>query len=787
MNKILVIVESPGKIKKIEEYLNSLKNGKYIVKASFGHCRDLNSKELSIDVEKNFEPNYNIIPGKEKIVRELRGLVKDCSKVILAADEDREGEMIAASLKDLLKLKEYDRIVFHEITKTAIKNAIENPITINYDMVYAQQARRLLDRLVGYKISPILWKKMQGQLSAGRVQSVVVKIIVDKEDEIKESVSNPYFKTMANFEYKKTKFNGNLQQGKDLYKFENKEDAETFLKNIKEDDEFTVDNVSIKDSVRKPSAPFTTSTLQQDSSTKLHFSVKRTMDAAQKLYEAGMITYMRTDSTNLSEQAMTECKDFIIKTYGKEYSDPKTYSKKSKGAQEAHEAIRPTKISVESAEGRLSSDCEKVYKLIRNRTLASQMANAVVEVQTIELDLLSTSKKSKLPKDTFFVSVLENVKFAGFMVVYSNTKDQDSEDSKEMSGQLSIKKGKTVKYSNINVNEEYSKLPFRFNEAGLVKHLEKNGIGRPSTYASIISKIIDRNYVEIKNVEGFQKKSIQLVLTKKKDKINVSQSTKDIVIGKENKKICPTKMGITVNKFMAENFEPVMQVDFTAKFEKYLDKIASGEAKWFNVLEKFYKMFSPIVEKLSQEMGHIESLSSTDRLVGKDDTGKEIFQGEGKYGPYVKIMEDTKWKFAPVKQQGEISLEDAISLLRFPIMLGKYDKSDVYLHKGQYGYYLKYSKSTVSIKDATKNESNIDINYAKELIESGDPYSLKTFKLKDKVINVKKGPYGYYAQVSMKGKKKKQNISLPEEIDPSELTLEQLLSTIGIKSKNDSA
>ncbi len=787
MNKILVIVESPGKIKKIEEYLNSLKNGKYIVKASFGHCRDLNPKELSIDVEKNFEPNYNIIPGKEKIVRELRGLVKDCSKVILAADEDREGEMIAASLKDLLKLKEYDRIVFHEITKTAIKNAIENPITINYDMVYAQQARRLLDRLVGYKISPILWKKMQGQLSAGRVQSVVVKIIVDKEDEIKESVSNPYFKTMANFEYKKTKFNGNLQQGKDLYKFENKEDAETFLKNIKEDDEFTVDNVSIKDSVRKPSAPFTTSTLQQDSSTKLHFSVKRTMDAAQKLYEAGMITYMRTDSTNLSEQAMTECKDFIIKTYGKEYSDPKTYSKKSKGAQEAHEAIRPTKISVESAEGRLSSDCEKVYKLIRNRTLASQMANAVVEVQTIELDLLSTSKKSKLPKDTFFVSVLENVKFAGFMVVYNNAKDQDSEDSKEMSGQLSIKKGKTVKYSNINVNEEYSKLPFRFNEAGLVKHLEKNGIGRPSTYASIISKIIDRNYVEIKNVEGFQKKSIQLVLTKKKDKINVSQSTKDIVIGKENKKICPTKMGITVNKFMAENFEPVMQVDFTAKFEKYLDKIASGEAKWFNVLEKFYKMFSPIVEKLSQEMGHIESLSSTDRLVGKDDTGKEIFQGEGKYGPYVKIMEDTKWKFAPVKQQGEISLEDAISLLRFPIMLGKYDKSDVYLHKGQYGYYLKYSKSTVSIKDATKNESNIDINYAKELIESGDPYSLKTFKLKDKVINVKKGPYGYYAQVSMKGKKKKQNISLPEEIDPSELTLEQLLSTIGIKSKNDSA
>ena len=332
MSKILVIVESPGKIKKIEEYLNSLKNGVYIVKASFGHCRDLNNKELSIDVDKNFEPNYSIIPGKEKVVRELRGLMKDCSKVIIAADEDREGEMIAASLKDLLKLKEYDRIVFHEITKTAIKNAIENPTKINEDMVNAQQARRLLDRLVGYKISPILWKKMQGQLSAGRVQSVVVKIINDKENEIKDSVSNPYFKTMANFDYKKKKFNGSLNSGKDLYKFEKKEDAEEFLKSITPEDEFKANKIYVKDSIRKASAPFTTSTMQQDASTKLHFNVKRTMDAAQKLYEAGMITYMRTDSTNISQQAIDECKDYIVKTYGKEYSEPKNFNKKSKGA-----------------------------------------------------------------------------------------------------------------------------------------------------------------------------------------------------------------------------------------------------------------------------------------------------------------------------------------------------------------------------------------------------------------------------------------------------------------------
>tara|TARA_B100001093_G_scaffold461325_1_gene475694 strand:+ start:555 stop:2909 length:2355 start_codon:yes stop_codon:yes gene_type:complete len=783
MSKILVIVESPGKIKKIEEYLNSLKNGKYIVKASFGHCRDLNSKDLSIDVDNNFEPFYNIIPGKEKIVRELRSLMKDCSKVVLAADEDREGEMIAASLKDLLKLKDdYDRIVFHEITKTAIKNAIENPKKINYDMVYAQQARRLLDRLVGYKISPILWKKMQGQLSAGRVQSVVVKIIVDKENEINESVSNPYFKTLANFEYKKRKFNGNLTKDKELYKFENKELAENFLKSITKDDIFKVTDVNLKDSIRKPSAPFTTSTMQQDASTKLHFGVKRTMDAAQKLYEAGMITYMRTDSTNLSEQAINDCKDYILKTYGKEYSDPKNFNKKSKGAQEAHEAVRPTKITVESASGNLPADCEKLYKLIRNRTLASQMSNAVIEVQTLKIDLKSSSDKSKLPKGTFFVSVLENVKFQGFLILYNN-KDPEEDEDENNDGKLEIKEGKEIKYKNILINEEYSKLPFRFNEAGLVKHLEKNGIGRPSTYASIISKIIERDYVKIRDVEGFNKKSVQMILSKKKEDIKFSTETKDIVIGKENKKICPTNMGQTVNKFMTENFDPIMDIDFTAKFEKYLDKIADGNAKWFNVLDKFYQMFSPIVTKLSKDLEHIDNLSSTDKMIGKDSNGNEIFQGEGKYGPYVKIMEEGKWKFSPVKGSEEITVEDAIKLLEYPKFIGKYNKGDIYLHKGQYGLYLKYSGKSMSIKD--KEESDIDLDFAKSLIDSGDPYALKTFKLKDKIINIKNGPYGYYAQLDTKGKKKK-NISLPAEVDPKELTLEQLLSIIGVKPKNNS-
>jgi DNA topoisomerase-1 len=798
MSKILVIVESPGKIKKIEEYLNSLNpssaNVTYIVKASYGCCRDLNSKELSIDIGNNFEPTYTIIQGKEKVIKELKGLAKDCSKVILAADEDREGEMIASSLKDLLKLKNCERIVFHEITKPAIKNAIENPTTIDYNMVYAQQARRLLDRLVGYKITPILWKKMQGQLSAGRVQSVVVKIIVDKETEIKNAISNPYFKTSANFEYKKTKFNGSLMMNKsqkgDLYKFENKEDAEEFLKSITQEDEFTVKNISVKDSIRKASPPFTTSTLQQDSSTKLHFNVKRTMDAAQKLYEAGYITYMRTDSTNLSQQAQDECKEFIIKTYGKTYSDPKNFNKKSKGAQEAHEAIRPTNVSTESTEGRLSSDSEKVYKLIRNRTLASQMSNAIVEVQTLDVDLLTPTKRSKLPNKSIFISTLENITFQGFLILYNNVEvndnESDTKDNKEkQTSAIDIKKDKAIKYSNISVNEEYSKLPLRFNEAGLVKNLEKNGIGRPSTYASIISKIMDRNYVEIKNIDGFRKNSEQMNITKNKKEFKYTVKTKEIVIGKESQKISPTKIGETVTAFMVENFEPIMQVDFTAKFEKYLDKIAVGEAKWFNVLDKFYKMFSPIVDELNKNLGHIENLSITDRMVGKDKNGAEIFQGEGKYGPYVKILEEGKWKFAPIKDSvgSTIDVEGAMKLLLFPKYLGKYNKSDVYLHKGQFGLYLKYSKNTISIKDETKDEDNVDLVYAKTLIESGDPHAMKSFKMKDTTINVKKGPYGYYAQISTTGKNKKRNVSLPEGVDPDKITLEQLLTSIGYTTK----
>ena len=492
MNKILVIVESPGKIKKIGEYLGN----DYIVKASFGHCRDLDPKNLSIDVNNNYKPNYIIIDGKSKVIRDLKYFTKNAKEVILAADEDREGEMIASSLRDILKLKNPKRIVFHEITKKAINEAVKNPTLINENMVFAQQTRRLLDRLVGYKISPLLWKKIKGQLSAGRVQSVVVKIVIDKENTINESISNPYFKTVGTFIIKKTKLNTVLTKGKKIHKIKTKDKVIKFLNKFNKKSEYKVIDVSNNIVLRKPPPPFITSSLQQDASSKLGYNSKYTMGIAQKLYEAGLITYMRTDSTNLSKEALAGCKKYIVNTFGEEYWKYRTYSKKSKNAQEAHEAIRPTKMSVVNS--KLSSEYQKLYSLIWKRTLASQMADTKVNVQTISIDVLNTKKnKSILPSNSLFVTKLEKIIFDGFLVIYNrnNKKDETIETNINDS----------ILFDSIKVTEEYTKPPLRYNEAGLIKYLEKNGIGRPSTYASIMSKIIDRNYVQIKNIDGVKK------------------------------------------------------------------------------------------------------------------------------------------------------------------------------------------------------------------------------------------------------------------------------------------
>ena len=768
MLKTLVIVESPGKIKKIGEYLGS----DYIIKASFGHCRDLDSKTLSIDVENNFKPNYIVIPDKRRVVKDLKDIASSCKEVILAADEDREGEMIASSLADLLKLKDPKRIVFHEITKKALNDAVKKPTKINYNMVYAQQARRLLDRLVGYKISPILWKHMAGGSSAGRVQSVVVKVIIDKEKEIESSISSPYFKSVAEFNYKKSKLNSVLMKGKNQYHYSSYEKAEKYINKINQNTIFKVLEVSEKKTEKKASPPFITSTLQQDASTKLHFPVKKTMMVAQKLYEAGMITYMRTDSTNLSSDAMDKCKQYIEDKYGTKYSNPKNFKSKSKGAQEAHEAIRPTKLEV-SKFTKLDKDAERLYSLIWKRTMASQMANAILNIQTIKIDAL-LDEKSVLPKKSLFVSKLETIDFDGFLKLY-NTHDSENEK-----GYLKMIKSTILDMKHIIISEEYTKPPYRYNEAGLIKYLEKKGIGRPSTYASIISKVMDRKYVEIKNIEGVKKESRVLKID---SKFKVSKNKKDVVIGKENKKIAPTAMGVKVTDFLVKNFDVIMNIDFTAKFEKYLDKIAAGKAKWFNILDQYYKMFNPMVVKLHDEAKHL-TVNSSDVLLGKHpDSGLEIFTGSSKYGPYVKILEDVeskKWKYAPLKDKKpeDLTIEDAVNMLKYPKFLGKISNAHVYLYKGQYGLYLKMNKDTMSIKDKEMSEDKIDIHYAKKLFDSGDPYAIKTFLIKNKKVNLKKGEYGYYLQIKGSGKKKNKNMSLPNNINPDELTLEKVLEYI---------
>jgi len=767
MSKILVIVESPGKIKKINEILGST----YIVKASYGNVQDLDKKTMSIDIENNFKPLYNISHDKLKVVKELKDLANECIEVILASDEDREGEAIAGSLRDVLKLKDPKRIVFHEITKKAITESITNPRSLNQNLIEAQQTRRLLDRLMGYKISPILWAFKVGE-SAGRVQSVVVKILVDKEKEILQAVAQPFLKTTGEFSIKDTKFNGVFS-----YQFKKLDDGKLFLESLDKTCSYIVSSVENKKSIRKPSPPFITSTLQQEASTKLGFPVKKTMDAAQKLYEAGLITYMRTDSTNLSEDALKAAEQYIKTTFGKDYSDRKTYTTKSKGAQEAHEAIRPTYLEKTEVPENMEKECVKLYSLIWKRTIACQMANAKLNIQTINIDILK-NKDSLLifsKKQHYFVSTLENIEFDGFLKVYDNT----SEDDEAVKGKLEIKENDSVNMNKIKITEEYTKLPLRYNEAGLIKYLEKNGIGRPSTYASIISKIIDKKYVESKNIDGIKKESQILELS---DKYKLKESKKEISIGKENNKLVPTDLGNNIIEFLVKNFEPIMEIKFTAEFEEYLDMIAEGKAKWHNILNQFYQLFNPICIKLSKEVKINPTIANADKLLGIDkSTGQEIFTGSGTYGAYVKCLEDNeskKWKYASIKDSENINLEDAINLLKYPIILGKIGKAELTLHKGQFGFYIKYANKNYSIKD--KEEDKITFDYAKTLIECGDKYAIKSFSVKNKIINVKIGQYGPYLQI-ISGKSKS-NIPIPNDYKAEVLTVEEALEIIADKN-----
>ena len=779
MGKILVIVESPGKIKKITSILGD----EYLVKASVGHIRNLNPKNLSIDVENNFKPEYIIIPDKKKVVADLRRCVKSCSSVILAADEDREGEAIAASLVDVLKLKNPKRIVFNAITKTAILNALKNPGKVDQKLVDAQKTRMILDKIVGYRLSPLLWQNIAHGLSGGRVQSVVVKLVIDREDKIDSFNSESYFKTIGNFKTKELelksvlyeldvkKSNDKMLKGS-LLKLKKEEQVHKILKIFKKST-FTVHNVHYKKTKRNPSPPFITSTLQQEASYKFGFSPKNTMRIAQKLYEGGHITYMRTDSTNLSKEAMGECKTFILKKYGEKYYKSRVFKSKSKNAQEAHEAIRPT--HVDKLDVGSTSEQKRLYNLIWRRSVASQMSPAEMKHTIIQIEI---SHKKKIPY--YFETSIEVITFDGFLRVY-NLKNKDAENEQvETTASKIPKKGEVLKRREITSTQEYSKSIGRYNEATLVKDLEKNGIGRPSTFANIITKIQKKEYVVKKNLDGAKKTA--KIITLKEDNIKIKE--KQVTMGKEKNKLVPTEIGRQVTKYLSDNFVNVMNYKFTATLENLLDKIAVGKVNYLEVLNSFYEPFNNIYEKLKSTSRNINN----GRFLGVHPKLEwKIYATKTKYGNVIKMFRETKdgniskdIRYTSIEKPyklDDITLEQALSMMQYPKQLGRYNDNLVELCKGRYGLYLKCNSKNYPVK-----EDNVDLHDAIEIIKEKDVNNIRELKIANKLYEIKNGKYGPYISYSFN--KKKKFASIPKSMDPKSISSKEILELVEKNNKN---
>jgi len=690
MAKNLVIVESPAKAKTIEKFLGK----DFTVKSSFGHIRDLPGKNISIDIDNGFEPNYEVPTDKKKIVAELKKLAKNAEMVWLASDEDREGEAISWHLLEALKLKEEKtkRIVFHEITKSAITKAVENPRTINKDLVDAQQARRVLDRLVGYELSPVLWKKVRPSLSAGRVQSVAVRLIVEREREIENFQYTSSYKVVANFLVS----NNSVLKAELPKRFSTKKEAEAFLVKCK-DASFTIDSLDTKPAKKSPAAPFTTSTLQQEASRKLGFSVSQTMTVAQRLYEAGKITYMRTDSVNLSNDAIGAAKNEIESYYGKEYSKIRKYNTKSKGAQEAHEAIRPTYMNSHSIEG--DPGQARLYQLIWKRTIASQMSDAELEKTTAIVNI-STA-------DENFVAKGEVLVFDGFLKVYLEGTDDENDDEK--SGMLPpLKVGEQLNMQEILATERFTNHPARFTEASLVKKLEQLGIGRPSTYAPTISTVQKRGYVVKEDRDGNQRDFTTLTLTNG----NISDVTAKENFGFEKKKMFPTDIGTVVTDFLVEHFNKVLDYSFTASVEEQFDEIAHGQKKWNEMISDFYNPFHSRIEDTLENAER----ASGERALGNDpESGKPVIVRIGKFGPMVQIgktEDEEKPKFASLQASqtiGNITLDEALELFQFPKNVGDYKGGEVVVAQGRFGPYVKYDEKFISLpKGEDINAVNLD-------------------------------------------------------------------------------
>ncbi len=755
----LVIVESPAKARTIEKFLGK----DFRVVSSFGHIRDLAKKNLGIKIDKDFEPDYEIPKEKTKVVSELRKAAAEAKNIWIASDEDREGEAIAWHLAAVLKLplETTRRIVFHEITKDAIENAIENPRTIDMNLVNSQQARRILDRLVGFEISPVLWKKVQPSLSAGRVQSVAVRLIVDREREIFSFKPDSSFRVTAVF---RINDGSSIIKAEASRRFPVEKEALKFLE-LCRSAEFKIVSVTVKPGTRSPAPPFTTSTLQQEAYRKLGFSVAQTMAVAQKLYEAGKITYMRTDSTNLSKLALAKSREVIISEFGEKYSKTRQFKTRSKGAQEAHEAIRPAYPDNQTITGNMNE--KKLYELIWKRTVASQMADALVEKTTISIDMTNSP--------VTFTATGEVIKFDGFLKLYTESSDQENADD-ERYVIPPVKDGTPLHYNSVSASEKYTSPPPRYTEASLVKKLEELGIGRPSTYAPTISTIQNRGYVTREDRPG-EKREVKII-TLEKDKItNVS---KQELAGKEKSKLFPQDIGMIVNDFLIENFSEIVDYNFTAEIEEDFDKIALGDVKWTGMLKKFYGPFHKTIEN---------ALEKTDRKTGvrilgnHPETGEQVSVRMGRFGPVAQAgntENGNKPRFASLTRNQlleTITLEEALNLFRLPRSLGMHEEEDVTVGIGKFGPYIKFKGKFYSLKRGMDDPYTVSMERAVEIINEKDETDKKKVIKDFGEIQVLNGRYGPYLT------KDKLNFRLPKGTDAEKLTKEDCIKIIEKSNK----
>ena len=764
MQKNLVIVESPAKAKTIEKFLGN----DYKVLSSYGHIRDLKKKEFSIDVENGYRPTYEIPEDKKKLVKDLKSEAKKADMVWLASDEDREGEAISWHLYEVLGLEadKTKRIVFHEITKNAILKAIENPRDIDVNLVNAQQARRVLDRIVGFELSPVLWRKVKPALSAGRVQSVAVRLIVERERDVNNFVSESSYRVTAIFDVPdaeggKTEIRAELGN-----RFKTKEEAQKFLERCK-DATFSISDIVTRPTKKTPAPPFTTSTLQQEAARKLGFSVSQTMVIAQRLYESGQITYMRTDSVNLSDLALNTTRQVITELMGERYVKTRQYATKSKGAQEAHEAIRPTYMENEKISA--SSQEQKLYELIWKRTVASQMADAELEKTTVTIHISNSEEN--------FVSVGEVVNFDGFLRVYKESYDEEVEPENEIRLLPPLTVGQELKQVELLATQRFSMCPLRYTEASLVRKLEELGIGRPSTYAPTISTIQQRGYVEKGNKEGWKREYNVLKLRGNR----LTETVKTELTGQEKSKLLPTDVGTVVNDFLMEYFPGILDYNFTASVEKEFDEVAEGKKEWAGMMADFYEDFHPMVEKTIQTKTEHKV---GERMLGNDPiSGKPVSVKIGKFGPVIQIgsaEDDEKPRFAQLGKgfsMETITLEEALDAFKLPRILGEFEEKTVTVGAGQYGPYVRHGNTFVSIPKE-KDPMEVSLEEAIEMIEARREEIknkiIKTFD-EDPDLQILNGRYGPYIAYQ------KKNYKIPENVEPADMNLEACFKVIELQ------